>query len=185
VRSEYSIDANTPLILFVGSGFERKGVAEMLTLLSRIEKPFFAMVVGKDKKLQRYLEMSEQLGLADRVRFIGQKADIDRYYQDSDILLLPTHYEPFSNVVLEAMLYGNAVITTRQNGAAEVLQQDLIMDTPSDEKILPVLQKLVSEPDYLTRIKQQNMETVSGFTIEKNAAESVALIEQTLREINR
>ena len=156
----------------------------MMTLLARLEQPFFALVVGKDKKLQRYLAICEELGLADRVRFVGQKEDIERYYLDSDILLLPTHYEPFSNVVLEAMRGGNAVITTRQNGAAEILQQEMVMESPADQTILPVLRKLVSEPDYLARIKQQNEETVSGFTIEKNAAESVALIEQTLQEIN-
>ena len=64
--------------------------------------------------------------------------DIDRYYLDSDILMLPTRYEPFSNVVLEAMRSGNAVITTRQNGAAEILQDELLMDQSTDEKIIPV-----------------------------------------------
>ena len=93
--------------------------------------------------------MSEQLGLADKVKFTGPVSDIDRYYIDSDILLLPTRYEPFSNVVLEAMRGGNAVITTRQNGAAEILQNELIMDQSSDEMILPVMRRLLDEPEYL------------------------------------
>ena len=125
---------------------------------------------------------AEQLGLADNVKFTGPVSDIDRYYIDSDIMMLPTRYEPFSNVVLEAMRGGNAVITTRQNGAAEILQNELLMDQSSDEKILPVLRRLLDEPDYLEKIKNLNIETIKDFSIERNARETLALIEATMNE---
>jgi len=182
VRKELSIDSSTKIILFVGSGFARKGVSEMLHLLAKLEQKFFAIIVGKDKHLTRYIALAEQLGLSDKVKFTGPVKDIDRYYVDSDILLLPTHYEPFSNVVLEAMRGENAVITTRQNGAAEILQDEFVMEQSSDEKILPVLQSLLDQPDYLARIKQQNLDTVRKFSIEKNARETLALIEETMKK---
>ncbi len=182
VRQELSIDSSTRIILFVGTGFARKGVSEMLHLLTKLDHEFFAIIVGKDKHLQRYVALSEQLGLAGKVKFVGPVRDVDRYYIDSDILMLPARYEPFSNVVLEAMRGGNAVITTRQNGAAEVLQDELLMDNSADEKILPAMQKLLNLPDYLAQIKQQNLDTVRDFSIEKNASETLALIEATMRE---
>jgi UDP-glucose:(heptosyl)LPS alpha-1,3-glucosyltransferase len=182
VRQELSIDPSTRIILFVGSGFARKGVLEMLHLLTKLDRDFFAIIVGKDKHLQRYVALSEQLGLAGKVKFIGPVRDIDRYYVDSDILMLPARYEPFSNVVLEAMRGGNAVITTRQNGAAEVLQDELIMENSADDKILPVLQKLLDQADYLAQIKQQNLDAIREFSIEKNASETLALIEATMKE---
>ncbi len=182
VREELSIDPSTRIILFVGSGFARKGVAEMLHLLAKLDRDFFAIIVGKDKHLQRYIALSEQLGLAEKVKFTGPVRDVDRYYVDSDILMLPTHYDPFSNVVLEAMRGENAVITTRQNGAAEILQQELLMDNCTDEKVLPVLLDLLDKPDYLARIKKQNLDTVRDFSIEKNARETLALIEATMKE---
>ena len=182
VREELSIDPASQVILFVGSGFARKGVSDMLHLLAKLDRNFFAIIVGKDKHLKRYIEMSEQLGLADKVKFTGPVSDIDRYYLDSDILMLPTRYEPFSNVVLEAMRGGNAVITTRQNGAAEILQNELLMDQSSDEKILPVLRRLLDEPSYLEEIKNLNRETVKEFTIERNARETLALIEATMSD---
>jgi UDP-glucose:(heptosyl)LPS alpha-1,3-glucosyltransferase len=182
VREELSIDPSTRVILFVGSGFVRKGVSEMLHLLAKVDRDFFAIIVGKDKYLQRYVALSEQLGLAGKVKFVGPVRDIDRYYIDSDILMLPARYEPFSNVVLEAMRGGNAIITTRQNGAAEVLQDELLMENSADEKILPALQKLLDQSDYLEDIKQQNLDTVREFSIEKNASETLALIEATMKE---
>jgi len=96
--------------------------------------------------------------------------------------MLPARYEPFSNVVLEAMRGGNAVITTRQNGAAEILQDEFVMDEGSDENILPVLQRLLDQPDYLAKVKQQNLDVIREFSIEKNASETLALIEETMKQ---
>jgi UDP-glucose:(heptosyl)LPS alpha-1,3-glucosyltransferase len=182
VRQELSIDLSTPIILFVGSGFARKGVSEMLYLLAKLDHDFFAIIVGKDKHIKHYIALSDRLGLAGKVKFIGPVRDIDRYYVDSDILMLPARYEPFSNVVLEAMRGGNAVITTRQNGAAEILQDEFVMRESSDEKILPVLQRLLDQPDYLAKIKQQNLDVIREFSIEKNASETLALIEETMKQ---
>jgi len=184
IRQELSIDPSTRIILFVGSGFARKGVSEMLHLLAKLDRDFFAIIVGKDKHIKRYIALSEQLGLADKVKFTGPVRDIDRYYVDSDILMLPTHYEPFSNVVLEAMRGGNAVITTRQNGAAEILQNELLMENSADEKIIPKLKHLLDMPDYLAKIKQQNLDIVREFSIENNARETLALIEATMKELS-
>ena len=182
VRQELSIDSSTRIILFVGSGFERKGVPEMLHLLAKLDRDYFAIFVGKDKHLQRYISLSKQLGLATKVKFVGPVKNIDRYYIDSDILMLPTRYEPFSNVVLEAMRGENAVITTYQNGAAEILQHELLMENSADEKIIPALQRLLDQPEYLAQIKQHNLNTVGEFSIEKNATETLALIEETIAE---
>jgi UDP-glucose:(heptosyl)LPS alpha-1,3-glucosyltransferase len=184
VREELSIDPSARIILFVGSGFARKGVSEMLHLLAKLDRNFFAIIIGKDKHLNHYLALSEQLGLADKVKFTGPVSDVDRYYDDSDILLLPTRYEPFSNVVLEAMRGGNAVVTTRQNGAAEILQNELLMDHSSDEKILLLLRRLLDEPDYLETIKNLNRDVVKEFSIERNARETLALIEATMSKLS-
>ncbi|GBE08082.1 D-inositol 3-phosphate glycosyltransferase [bacterium BMS3Abin11] len=184
VRQELSIDPSTRLILFAGSGFARKGVSEMLHLLAKLDRNFFAIIVGKDKHLQRYITLSEQLGLAEKVKFTGPVREIDRYYVDSDILILPAHYEPFSNVVLEAMRGGNAVITTRQNGAAEILQNELLMENSTDEKILPALRNLLDNSDHLENIKQQNLDVVREYSIERNARETLALIEATMKKLS-
>ncbi|NOY15897.1 MAG: glycosyltransferase family 4 protein [Gammaproteobacteria bacterium] len=184
VRQELSIDPSTRIILFVGSGFARKGVSEMLRLMAKLERNFFVIIVGKDKHISHYIALSEQLGLADKVKFTGPVRDVDRYYVDSDILMLPARYEPFSNVALEAMRGGNAVITTRQNGAAEILQDEFVMKESADENILPVLQRLLDEADYLAKTKQQNLDTVREFSIENNARKTLALIEATMKDLS-
>jgi UDP-glucose:(heptosyl)LPS alpha-1,3-glucosyltransferase len=55
------------------------------------------------------------------VRFAGAVADVERYYAAADLFALPTRFDPFANATLEAMASGLPVITSAQNGAAEVL----------------------------------------------------------------
>lgn len=185
IRDEFGIEPNHKIVLFVGSGFERKGVREMLLLLSKIDEDFTAIIVGKDKHLQKYKNLSSRLGTGDKVIFTGPRSDVDRFYQDSDIFLLPTRYEPFSNVVLEAMAFRNAVVTTRQNGAAEIIQEDLVMDNSEDDSVLPGISKMLGDSGYLEQIKEDNLATVKNFTIERNARETLQIIREVAAEINQ
>jgi UDP-glucose:(heptosyl)LPS alpha-1,3-glucosyltransferase len=59
--------------------------------------------------------------VADRIRWIGTSPAIEEYYGAADVLVHPTAYDPCSLVVLEAMASGLPVITTRQNGAGELI----------------------------------------------------------------
>jgi UDP-glucose:(heptosyl)LPS alpha-1,3-glucosyltransferase len=182
IRDEFNIDPNRRIILFVGSGFERKGVREMLLLLAGVEEDYTAIIVGKDKHIQKYKDLSISLGIENKVLFTGPRTDVDKFYHESDIFLLPARYEPFSNAVLEAMAFGNAVITTRQNGAAEIIQDELVMDNSEDGSVLPEISKLLVDAAYLDQVKQDNLKTVKDFTIERNARETLKIIREVVSE---
>jgi UDP-glucose:(heptosyl)LPS alpha-1,3-glucosyltransferase len=62
------------------------------------------------------------LGVADRVRWLGLRPDLERWYVAADVLVLPTRYEPFGNVHLEALASGLPVVTTTAAGGAEVVE---------------------------------------------------------------
>jgi len=63
------------------------------------------------------------LGLEKRVSFFGPQEEMIPFYQESDVLVLPTLYDPFANVTLEALAMGLFVITSSYNGAAEILTE--------------------------------------------------------------
>jgi UDP-glucose:(heptosyl)LPS alpha-1,3-glucosyltransferase len=111
------------VFLFVGSGFERKGVDTALRALahSRLQGRAMLAVVGRDKHQARYQALARSLGIGDSVRFFGPQRDVVPYYHAADALVLPTLYDPQSNAVLEAMACGLPVITSTGCGAAEVL----------------------------------------------------------------
>ena len=122
VRAQYKIPETATLFLFVGSGFERKGVPILLEVMTRMPEQAWLLIVGRDKKMKGFQRRSERLGLSRRVIFAGSQADVKPYYGAANVLVLPTLYDPFSNVVLEAMASGLPVITSTKSGAAEVIE---------------------------------------------------------------
>lgn len=120
MRKQYGIPASAPVMLYVGSGFERKGVARALQVLQKFPE-IHLVVVGGDKHAARYHVLAERLGMKARVRFTGAQGDVKPFYGMADAFILPTLYDPFPNVCVEAMAAGLPVFTTTTCGSAELL----------------------------------------------------------------
>ncbi|MEQ6289674.1 glycosyltransferase family 4 protein [Vogesella sp. GCM10023246] len=121
LRRELGIPPQAPVLVYVGSGFERKGVAQALQAISQ-QPEVWLVVVGGDKKLRRYQQLATQLGVAERVRFTGAQSNVRAYYGMADGFILPALYEPFGLVVSEAMACGLPVLVSTRVGAAELVE---------------------------------------------------------------
>jgi glycosyltransferase involved in cell wall biosynthesis len=92
---------------------------------SHVKRPVPAewvlVVAGRDRP-GPYRRMARQLGVAHRVHFVGSETPIRDWYAAADMLAHPTWYDPCSRVALEALSLGLPVVTTRYNGAAEVME---------------------------------------------------------------
>lgn len=121
VRGQWHVPAAAFCFLFLGSGFERKGLSECLHALAELPAAWL-MVVGRDKRQRHYERLAKQLHVADRVIFAGAQKDVLPFYGMADAFVLPTLYDPFPNAVLEAMACGLPVLTSTKSGAAELIQ---------------------------------------------------------------
>ena len=119
LRNEMTIPQNAVTLVFVGSGFERKGLASAIRAIANTDR--YLVVVGQDKADKQYQELAQSLGCQNRVRFMGMQKNTLPFYQAVDGLLLPTLYDPFPNVILEAMACGLPVITSHTCGGAEFI----------------------------------------------------------------
>lgn len=126
--SSMGLSKSCELFLFVGSGWQRKGLAsavEIVAACNQTASPYepekILLVAGKGRPGQFAAQIS-RLGMRHRVRFLGLRKDVQSLYQAADIFVLPTLYDPFANVCLEALACGTPVLTTPGNGAAEVLE---------------------------------------------------------------
>jgi UDP-glucose:(heptosyl)LPS alpha-1,3-glucosyltransferase len=123
LRQALAIDDARPVILFVGSGFERKGVPALLRALAQMRRrDALLLVVGRDSGQRKMMALAERLGVAERVRFLGGQQDVRPYYGAADCFALPTVYDPMPNAALEALACGLPVVTSTTSGAAELIQ---------------------------------------------------------------
>ncbi len=112
----------TPVVLYVGSGFARKGVATLLDALAQMAtRDAEVWIVGRDKHAARYVQQAQRLGIAARVRFFGAQTDVKPFYGAADVFCLPTLYDPMPNAALEALACGLPLVTTATCGAAELV----------------------------------------------------------------
>jgi UDP-glucose:(heptosyl)LPS alpha-1,3-glucosyltransferase len=120
-RAEAGLQPSAWTLLFAGSGFERKGLDVALQALPLLGDSAARLVVIGRGDVARYRALARELGVADRVVWLGVRADIERWYAAADVLVLPTRYEPFGNVHLEGLASGLPVVTSRAAGGAEVV----------------------------------------------------------------
>jgi len=137
-RNKLDIPTSSKVLLFVGSGFQRKGLKTLMHAMSSIKGDVKTLIVGKGDT-NKYRAMAEKLSVSDKIIFLGTQKEIEKFYAASDLFVLPTLYDPFSNATLEAMASGIPAITTQNNGVAELIEngyEGFVMNSLSDAKEL-------------------------------------------------
>lgn len=123
-RSALGIADDLPVLLFVGNGFERKGVPQLLRALAAMrQREAQLVVVGSDRKLKAMRQLAHRLGVLPRVHFVGAQKEVLPYLGAADGFVLPTLYDPGPNAVLEALACGLPVLTTSTCGAKEWIEE--------------------------------------------------------------
>jgi len=122
LRRQLGIAAESFVFIFVGSGYQRKGLPQALQAMAKLKPDTHLLVLGADRKLETFKASAAARGLKERVHFAGPRHDIEAWYAAADCFLLPTLYDPFPNATLEAMASGLPIITSTQCGAAELIE---------------------------------------------------------------
>ena len=122
MRDFLGVGEGTTAFLFMSNNYRLKGLAEIIEALPLVRKKLdlVVLVVGRDDA-RSYRRLAKSEGVDDIVRFCGYRAEPLQWYGAADVLLHPTYYDACANVCLEAMACGVAVLTTTNNGAAEVM----------------------------------------------------------------
>ncbi len=182
LRERHGISEGTPVVLFVGSGFERKGLEPLMRAVAAVGKDVQLWVVGKGKT-RPYEKLAARLGIASRTRFFGPRENVAPFFAAGDVFVLPTLYDPFPTVVLEAMASGLPVITTAQCGAAEIITQGkegFVVDSPSRVDQIARHLDLLIQPDVRANMADAARERAMHFPMERTVRELEALYQRLL-----
>lgn len=138
VRQQHGIARGDVVALLMANNYRLKGLRQAIAALQGLARDGRAnarlMVVGREP-VDPYQKLAQQYQVADQVIFAGPTDDPPATYAAADFLVLPTAYDSCSLVVLEALAMGLPVITTRQNGAAEAMQDGVhgfVIDAQTD-----------------------------------------------------
>jgi UDP-glucose:(heptosyl)LPS alpha-1,3-glucosyltransferase len=169
-RQQWDIRPEATVALFAGLNYRLKGLEPLLhaVKLLRTQAPFCLMVAGSPRS-EGYQRMARRLGIADKVRFVGYCAEMRSCYFAADFFVHPTFYDPCSHVVLEAMMCGLPVITTRYNGASELMhppQEGQVLADPHDHARLARALEQYLDPARRSAAGQAARRTSAGWTFE-------------------
>lgn len=153
---KFGLDLNDFHFIFIGNDYKRKGLMPLLKAFSNLkEKPFHLSVIGKEKKILNFKKVVKKLDLEKKVSFFGKRDDIITFYQLADALIIPSFYDPFSNVAIEALSMGVFVITSQFNGAKEIItcENGLVVDILDTNKLTKALESTISTKKDSIRAK--------------------------------
>ena len=191
VRDELGVPRGAFAILYVGSGFFRKGLRYLIEAFARLEnragRAPWLIVAGRGNT-RLYMRMACSLGVSDRVRFCGVDVPPQRLYRGADVFVFPTLYEPFGNVCLEALASGLPCVFSPYSGGAEIVEDGesgLVMKSPADPGEAARLIRICMDEARAARMGAAAREVAARFTVEANADQTETLYREVAAEKSR
>ena len=160
-RQEFGLADDENLLLFVGSGFIKKGLDRAITALAELpeaaKNKTRLFVLGQDKQA-KFEQLAQQLGVAEQVSFMSGRDDVPRFLLGADVLVHPALDEAAGIVLLEALVAGLPVLVTDVCGYAHFIddaEAGCVLASPFDQSLMTAsLEKMLDKEQ--AKLWQQN-----------------------------
>jgi glycosyltransferase involved in cell wall biosynthesis len=167
-----------PIFLFVGSITPRKGLHLLLEACGILQKQgynnYTLLVVGDGTQREELENFCQEKGLSDRVQWIG-KVDYSKlgaYFTEADVFVLPTLEDTWGMVVLEAMVLGKAVLSSKWAGASELViegENGYCFDPYEPEKLSQLMRRFIDNTDLAVVMGEKSKQLMAQYTPEAAA----------------
>jgi UDP-glucose:(heptosyl)LPS alpha-1,3-glucosyltransferase len=178
IRQKFVVPESAPMVAFVGNGFARKGLGFLIEAWPLVAGGAFLMVVGADRQTTKFARSANALNIGARIVFTGQQANVDAIFHAADAFAMPSLFEPFGNVVMEAMASGLPAMTSAFSGVAEVIPPSMLgfrVEHPDD--VGEIALRLGALFDAPKNVGRDARATAEKFTWKRYANELNDLIE--------
>jgi UDP-glucose:(heptosyl)LPS alpha-1,3-glucosyltransferase len=187
IREQYGLRPETLVLLCVAHNFRLKGVEALIDALAlatqKDQLDVHALIVGRDNPVA-LIARSQRMGLTNRLTFTGPTQRIRAFFHAADVCVHPTYYDPCSRVVLEALSRGLPVITTRFNGAAEVMEDGVhgfVLDHPQQTERFAERLGRLRDPALRTTMGSSAAKLAPIVSMDRHVDEMLAVYEEILR----
>jgi glycosyltransferase involved in cell wall biosynthesis len=184
-RSALGLGTEERVAVFIGHEFHRKGLRYAIEGLRHAPSVLLLIVGGSDDIIAEANASAQELGVGDRVLFVGPRHDLAPFLAASDMFVLPSAYEANALVVLEALASGLPVVTTRVGYAPEIVvdgDNGYLVDR-DPRAVGERLEELAGlEDDELAGFRLRARASVEGHSWRATAERYLALAEELLAE---
>ncbi len=195
VRRELGIPDGEAVVLLLGRLVPGKGQHDLLRAVAALRergREVTVLLVGNEDPMatpgrgnyRAELErLRDDLGLGDRVRFVGHREDTPAVMCAADIVTLPSYEESFGLVVAEAMACGQAVIGTRIGGIPELIvdgETGLLIDAGDPAGLAAALERLLADPEYRRLLGRNARERIATRFSQERAAQDLGHFYESL-----
>lgn len=178
-RADLKVKPDEIVLLFAGSGWERKGLRFAIEAMELCRDRKLRLLVAGRGDASGY--KPKRFFTEEPVRFLGEIVDLRPIYAAADIFILPSIYDPFSNACLEALACGLPVITTRDNGFSEIIENGVhgsVVDLPSNVAALRDAIRFWSDESRRVTARSTIVERASQFDMATNVAATLKIVVQ-------
>ncbi len=183
-RMDIGIPAEEQVVLFVGTGWERKGLRFAISAVEKLNAEGYPnvklFVAGKGDR-RRYASPC--------IRFLGGVSKMSAVYDAADLFLFPTLFDPFPLATLEALSAGLPVITTAANGVSEIMTPgvhgEVIAESSDLQALSSALQKwfgILKDPARSDQARSDCAKLASKLTLDQNLRETLTVISEVIAE---
>ena len=183
VRQSFGVARDVPLLLFVGSQYRLKGLEFAIRALPEMKTRAVLLVVGADVAAP-FKRLAEQLGVSDRVIFAGARSDLPTVYPAADAFVLPTLYETFALVCLEAMASGLPVLASPVGGIEDYLHdgENGLHIQRDPKEIAAKLDQLLNDRALHARLRDAGIATAEKYEWRRVAQQYLSLFDELIAE---
>lgn len=166
-REQLGIPKDTVVLLSIGEMIKRKNHETALRALAKIESQNFLYLICGRGQLEDYLKnLSKNLGIEEKVRFLGYRNDIPEICAASDVLLFPSYQEGLPVSVMEAMSVGLPIICSDIRGNTDLIEDGKggYLVNPNDiDGFAKFIKKLIEDNDMRKIMGKRNLEKIKLF----------------------
>jgi glycosyltransferase involved in cell wall biosynthesis len=191
VRTRWGLRASDRIIAFVGSLIEAKGLAHLLTAVSRVvaHVPRLRVLLVGDGKLKPQLhEQSRCLNLQNTVVFCGAQTNVSAYVDLCEFTVMPSLWEGLPGSAIESLLLGKPVVASSVGGLPEIVEDGVsgLIVPPRDSRALTrAILSLLNDPGSTRRMGQRGQQTAADrFTVSRMMSQYEQYYHRALQDRN-
>ncbi|AFZ01174.1 glycosyltransferase family 4 protein [Calothrix sp. PCC 6303] len=175
IQPESKSESHHPVFLFVGQIVPRKGLHLLLAACTSLAKKgvenYTIQIIGDGKQVEELKQYCRENQLEEHIQWLGRVdyGCLGEYFRRADAFILPTLEDTWGLVILEAMILGKAILTSKWAGASELVvegENGYLFDPYQPETIAAVMERAIENPQLLPAMGKKSQEIMNKYTPE-------------------